>query len=129
MGHQRRRLREPGRIPKRSNFALGLIARPGAAVKPVVGRRAEEKCFHPFLRIRASKSSRWELSPLPQVTVAGSCLVKADLCAPFTAFLASARCPLPVEKPLKASTRAPAGSGLGLRAKLYLRFFQLSPRL
>ena len=34
-GHQRRRLRQPGRIPERADLALRLIARAGAAVEPV----------------------------------------------------------------------------------------------
>src|SRR5437867_11762739 len=39
IGDQRRGLREPGRIPKRSHFALGLITRSGAAIEAIVGRR------------------------------------------------------------------------------------------
>ncbi len=42
---QRGRLREPRRIPKRTNLALRLVARPGAAVEAPPRRRIDEKRF------------------------------------------------------------------------------------
>ena len=42
-GHQRGGLRQPGGIPEAGDFAPRLVARAGAAVEAVKGRRREEK--------------------------------------------------------------------------------------
>ena len=46
--HQRGRLRQPSRVPKAGDFAAGLVAGPGAAIKAVETRRGEEECAHGF---------------------------------------------------------------------------------
>ena len=45
-GHERGGLREPGGIPVAGDFARGLVAGTGAAVKAVEGGRGEEECAH-----------------------------------------------------------------------------------
>ena len=46
VGNERCRLREPGRIPERSDFAASLVTRAGAAVEAVIGRSLKEKRSH-----------------------------------------------------------------------------------
>ena len=45
-GHQGGRLRQPRRKPERADLPLCLIARAGAAVEPVEGRRLQEQGLH-----------------------------------------------------------------------------------
>src|ERR1035441_7460737 len=75
-------------------------------------------------RVLASKSSRSELSPLPQEPPALPLFPlfwKTDFAPPkpvLIAALASARWPLPIETPVKALTWRPGAYGLGWGAKL-----------
>ena len=46
VGEEGRRLGEPSRVPERADLALGLIARTGAAVEAVEGRRVQEQGLH-----------------------------------------------------------------------------------
>ena len=46
VGQEGRRLGEPGRVPERADLAFGLIARTGAAVEAVEGRRVQEEGLH-----------------------------------------------------------------------------------
>ena len=62
-GHQRRRLRQPGRVPERADLALCLVARARPAVEPVEGRRVQKQGLHhtglsPSMRIRPPGSTR-----------------------------------------------------------------------
>src|SRR5207248_5551660 len=46
VGQEGRRLSQPSRVPERADLALGLIARTGAAVEAVEGRRVQEQGLH-----------------------------------------------------------------------------------
>ena len=46
VGHDRRRLGQPRRVPEGANLPLGLIPGASAAVEALVGRRVEKECPH-----------------------------------------------------------------------------------
>jgi hypothetical protein len=50
--HERRRLREPRRVPERPHFAARLIPGPGSAVESFVGRGIEKERALPANRSR-----------------------------------------------------------------------------
>ena len=64
-GHERRGLREPGRIPERADLAAGLIARAGAAVE------ALERWWMQEERLEKSGHSRLSYLIHPEGTAAG----------------------------------------------------------
>ena len=64
-GHQGRRLGEPSRIPERADLAARLIARAGAAIKAVEGRRMQKQGLHhrpfsPSTKVIRPLGSTWK---------------------------------------------------------------------